>query len=360
VSTTHPSYIQDTPHLRTLLTGVTLPDTFTLFTGDVEDLYSNIPHREGILLTKLALEKRDSLQGSPLTPHQINLTGRLLDLQLNHNNFCFLEKEYTQTHSCAMGKAWAPSYANIYMANWEEKIKQTKPEKQPIFWKRFLDDIMGIYPGDIRETEQFLAGLNSIDPNIRLTWNIQPREVNFLDLTIYIEDGKIEHKIFHKPTDTQQYIRWNSNHPISTKRAVSYQLFLRNLNNCSKPQQQKKENLNTRAVLLRRGFPKRILNFQMKKATNFFHTQKLKKVIENERIKVIGDNQPFLIITHHPHIGQLPSKIHQLHQEITKDLTLNPLFKEDNIRLWKPPRVAWKRPKNIRDILVRAHSTRPK
>ena len=42
------SFIKDTPHLLRKLNGITLADDKWLFTMDVQALYTNIPHIEGI------------------------------------------------------------------------------------------------------------------------------------------------------------------------------------------------------------------------------------------------------------------------------------------------------------------------
>ena len=90
-----------------------------LFTSDVESLYTNIPHTPGSERASQALSKHPQ----NLSSHAINLLTRLLKLQLEHN-FSFEGRRFSQVHGMAIGKSWAPAYANIYMAQWEKDLIQ--------------------------------------------------------------------------------------------------------------------------------------------------------------------------------------------------------------------------------------------
>ena len=68
----------------------------------------------------------------------------LLKLSLENNYFIFNDDWYLQISGTAMGKKFAPNYANIFMAKWEEEaLKQAR--KQPLVYFRFLDDIFIIW-----------------------------------------------------------------------------------------------------------------------------------------------------------------------------------------------------------------------
>ena len=55
--------------------------------------------------------------------------------------FQFKEKDYLQTHGTAMGTKMAVASANIFMAKMEKEILRQSSIK-PIFWKRFIDDVI--------------------------------------------------------------------------------------------------------------------------------------------------------------------------------------------------------------------------
>ena len=137
-----------------------------LFTSDVESLYTNIPHTLGSERARQALSQHPQ----NLSTHAINLLIRLLKLQLEHNNFSFEGRRFSQIHGVAMGKSWAPAYANIYMAQWEKDLTQaTSHLPQPNILKRFIDDIFGPYPGTETQLDEFLEIVNTLHQNIRIT-----------------------------------------------------------------------------------------------------------------------------------------------------------------------------------------------
>ncbi|KAK3519623.1 hypothetical protein QTP86_017547, partial [Hemibagrus guttatus] len=55
-----------------------------------------------------------------------------------------------QVKGTAMGKRFAPSYANIFMAKWEEEALSAWPIK-PLHYFRFLDDIWGVWKESEKE-----------------------------------------------------------------------------------------------------------------------------------------------------------------------------------------------------------------
>ncbi len=71
---------------------------------------------------------------------------KLIDLVLTCNNFKFGKDHYLDTSGTAMGTRMAPSYANLYMADFEERDVYTYANP-PLFWKRFIDDIFSLFVG---------------------------------------------------------------------------------------------------------------------------------------------------------------------------------------------------------------------
>lgn len=69
---------------------------------------------------------------------------QLLEICLTNNDFQFDNKAYLQMEGTAMGQRYALSYANIYMSEWE-RVALAKCPLQPVFYLRFLDDIIGVW-----------------------------------------------------------------------------------------------------------------------------------------------------------------------------------------------------------------------
>ena len=82
---------------------------------DVRSLYTNIPNTEGISAVKSAFDN----YSKKTTITQVITT--FLALILTLNNFVFDFIHCLQIKGCAMVTICAPTYANIFMANFELK-----------------------------------------------------------------------------------------------------------------------------------------------------------------------------------------------------------------------------------------------
>ena len=174
------SYIRNSTQLINILNGFTVQLGMLLCTLGITSLYTNIPHNEGIQLTKemLAIHKPpDRL------PHNRYMT-ELLELVLTNNHFEFNGKYYYHLSGTAMGTKLAPSYANLFMTKFEEKYVYTYP-RQPKQWKRFIDDFFMIWPHGMDSLLEFIDHLNIVHPTIKFTSDISDTEISFMDLTIY-------------------------------------------------------------------------------------------------------------------------------------------------------------------------------
>ena len=363
VSTTHPSYVKDTPHMLQILHSCGPIGNQTLFTSDVESLYTNIPHTVGSERAIRALTHHST----NLSPRAINLLTRLLKLQLEQNNFLFEDKQYTQTHGVAMGKSWAPAYANIYMAEWERDLtKATTHLPQPHIWKRFIDDIFGTYGGTETQLDEYLDIANPLDPNIRITTQRSKESLPFLDLTISTHEGTLSTKLYRKPIDTFQYIRNDSGHPITTKRAVVHSQYLRVLRNCTLEVDKAKQCTEVTEAFVRRGYSAGFLKREYRAAKRHHHRE-THTTIEatpdsptnqpKTSQKRTNPKGPILAINYHPRIRDLPTIMRRAHENTVQELMTTYHTNKQALDLLKdlqPPTIAWKRRTNLADNLIRA------
>ena len=105
-----------------------------------------------------------------------------------------------------MGSKCAPSIANIYIFLLEKNFLSIQ---RPFFYERYVDDIYVI----LHPNFEINILKNHFD---YLTLNIITQSsVNFLDLNITLNkvSGKLEFKLFLKPTNTFSYLLNSSNHP---------------------------------------------------------------------------------------------------------------------------------------------------
>ena len=102
------------------------------------------------------------------------------------------------------------------------------------FWKRFIDDGIGIWKGTRRTFTSFLTKLNKETNKYGINFPIDEAQFgktfNFLNVTFYIdENDRIQYKSYTKPTDAKRYLRPQSFHPKMVFEAVPYSQMIRTL-----------------------------------------------------------------------------------------------------------------------------------
>jgi hypothetical protein len=127
-----------------------------------------------------------------------------------------------------MGKAYAPSLANLYLVEFDHAACNNYKIK-PKFYFRYLDDIFFIWPGSRTELTDFFEFLNSVIPGIKLTFECSDKSINFLDTTVYKEKSNftLQTKTFFKETDTHQLLHTLSHHPKHTTKGILKSQFIR-------------------------------------------------------------------------------------------------------------------------------------
>ena len=224
------SYIRDTSDFLLMLQSLQIiPKGSLLTTLDVSSLYTNIPNVEGCRAVEISL---NSTRCHYANPSNNNLL-KLLKKVLHCNNFDFNGRHYLQVGGTAMGTKVAPAYANTFMG-WFEDTHVYTYHKQPLLWKRFIDDIFLIWHHEKEDLDLFIDYLNSRMPSIKFEAESSNTSVHFLDVTINItETGEINTTLYTKPTDAHNYINYYSCHPRSCRRGIPYGQFLRLRRICS-------------------------------------------------------------------------------------------------------------------------------
>ncbi|XP_033122020.1 uncharacterized protein LOC117121033 [Anneissia japonica] len=237
-----PSFTQDSTHfLRKLSNVQQLNSDALLVTLDVTSLYSNIPHEEGVAACTKFLNRFYSYE----TTSDI---CSIIEFILKHNNFMFNEKHFLQTKGTAMGTRMAPSYANIFMADLEDRILSNYHLK-PTFYTRYIDDIFLIWEHGLDSLKQFETYINNIHPSIKFTLAMSRTEILFLDITTMLHNGDLSTTIYSKPTDNHKYLDYFSFHPMNLKRSIVYSQVLRLKRICSEPTDYAKQSIVSRITV---------------------------------------------------------------------------------------------------------------
>lgn len=111
-----PSYLKDITNMVQITQDLSWSPSYKWATLDVTSLYWNIPHSKGIESIKKYL-----LEDFTIPTIQKEFILDSIRFILEHNIFCFNDQLYIQTRGTAMGTCFAPSYANLYMGNYEDQ-----------------------------------------------------------------------------------------------------------------------------------------------------------------------------------------------------------------------------------------------
>ena len=291
------SYIRDSGDLINMLENLKLPSNCTLATIDVKSLYLNIPHNEGILavLNRLYYKNKNS-NDLPIPPGTMS---DILKIVLTQNYFQFSDSIYHQTQGTAMGTKMAPAYANIFMAELEEKLLDNYTTK-PILWKRYIDDILCIWPGPQSDLKQFIDYLNKAHPTIKFTYESSYNSIDFLDITIYKGDRyrfnqTLDIKPHFKMTNKFQYLEYTSAHPRQTFASLIKGELTRLLRACSSATEYRKVQEKMYTAFRDRGYPAQLI-INVQESLPFQHREK----ILNTSTKKQSEYDTFLVIEYTP------------------------------------------------------------
>lgn len=329
LSTKHDSYIKDTYDFVERVKKLVIPEKSFLFSLDIDSLYTNIDIKEGIDAVRRIFRKFPDKK----RPEKELL--QLLEINLTRNDFEFNGEFFLQTKGTAMGKKFAPAYANIFMAQWETSAL-AKCNKKPIQYLRFLDDIWGIWPYSEADFEEFLVILNNHNASIKLKSNINRNSIDFLDTTTFKgpnfqKNHILDIKVFFKPTDTHALLFKSSFHPKHTFAGLIKSQLLRFHRICTQEADFKEATKTLFSALANRGYCR---SFLRKCFKSFLVTKPI-------------DVSPLLpfVTTFSPSSIKLVKVIKDNFQKLTQETKILGDYRIIG---------AFRRNKNLRDFLIKA------
>ena len=329
-----PSFLQDTTDFLKKLNEINqpLPDNAIMFCLDVKSLYPSVPRKEAREACKAALNDR-STQSIPTED-----VLKMLDLVLENNNFSFNNKHFLQTEGTAIGSHLGMNYACTFLGRWEKDLFDNTT-KLPTYYWRYVDDIFGIWEHGVKELEIFHKFVNDMHPQIQTELRFSSEIIEFLDVSVSIKNGFVKTDLFTKDTDKHQYLHVTSSHPNSIKRAIPYGLGIRIKRICSDPEDYSVRRQEVKSHLRKRGYKDHLIEEQLKKVDTINRDQLLnyKQKTENNRVP--------LVIT----FSKALPNVHRILRKNMKTLHRSERLKQI---FQTPPIVAFKRDKNIKDILV--------
>ena len=157
---------------------------------------------------------------------------------------------------------------------------------------------------------------------------------------IYLRDGWIGADLYVKPTDTHQFLHIDSCHPVHCKYAIPYCQALRLRRICSDEEHLCTRSTDLKNHLFKRGYNEQHVDHEIQWALSWEACLQIK----NDRDK--SARTP-LVVTHHPVLQSLRSTTWQYQPILHALEQLKQAFP-------LPPLIAFRRPKNLRDLLVKA------
>ena len=251
-----------------------------------------------------------------------------------------------QVQGTAMGTKMAPSYACLFMGVLEQRILECSPDK-PLLWVRFIDDIFGIWTHGMVKWNNFYQHLNTSHKSIKFVGEISDTGLPFLDVMVHLNNGKIKTDLYTKPTNSHNYLPWNSCHPKSTKIGLPYGEALRVRRICSEPGDFNKRLYQLGGYLRSCNYPAKYINrgFALARSISRETTLEYRNPLVNTRVT--------FPITYNPNLRNLSYTLHDKFKNILlRDPINKNIYKE-------PPMLAFRRPPNLRGLITRASITLP-
>jgi hypothetical protein len=207
-----------------------IPHDYSLVSLDVKSLFTCIPQDFALNSCELALNNyTDLTEHTALDAAEVLMLTKLC---LESCTFQWNNNFYKQIRGCPMGSPISVVIAELTMQNFES-LALSNPPCHPLFWKRYVDDIITALP-TVMITD-FLCHINSINQHIKFTFEKETNNsIPFLDLLIIRDDvGRLKFSIYKKETHTDRYIDSSSYHPVSHKIGTALSLIDRANNYCS-------------------------------------------------------------------------------------------------------------------------------
>ena len=190
-------------------------ENVNLFTLDVESLYPSIDPELAMKAIHEVLMKDKTTDKN--TKKAIE---HFIKLSFEKAHITYEVKVFKSKMGIPTGGSLSRQIADIFL-HWILFVKCNPKlnEVQAIqFWKRFIDDGIGVWRGTRRSFDNFVKKLNEETTRYGTKVPIKEmqfgRSVSILDLTVSLDENNcIQHCGYSKPTDAKRYLNPKSFHP---------------------------------------------------------------------------------------------------------------------------------------------------
>ncbi|XP_069505846.1 uncharacterized protein [Ambystoma mexicanum] len=331
------SFVQDTTEVINMVEDMQFdPQQQLMVSLDIVSLYTCIPQQDTLqVLEETLLNKRTTGK----VPNSFILW--CAEMALTENYFGFNGQLYHQVHGTAMGSSVAPSAANLYVESFERGVIYNP--SNPFFenlglWRRYID-ILIIWNGTVARFEKFVEWINKQNRYMKFTSTHSNKELNFLDVTVWVDSGSniLKVKPFHKPTDRNSLLDFSSCHPRHTRENLPFGQFLRLKRNSSTRDIFRQEAQVLGSKLKARHYPEKIIKRTYKRSSNNDRSALLEyrdRTTESKNLVFVSTFSP-------------------LANQVVKIITKNWHILRGGECPLDPPMCAFKRGSNLKELLTK-------
>ena len=184
--------------------------------------------------------------------------------------------------------------------------------------------------------------LNKNYATIKFTAEWSKTQIIFLDVTVYLENGKIKTDLYVKPTNTHQYLHSSSCHPYDCKTEILYSQMLPLNRICSDSTSIDRRCNDLEGWLLERGYKESEVRKQVLRGRTFCRDDLL------NREKAFQDKtQVAFNWTYYPVFKDVRKILNKLHLLLTPDQAHKKVFSE-------VPITGFKNAKSLNDHVLQA------
>ncbi|KAJ0060014.1 hypothetical protein NL108_018667 [Boleophthalmus pectinirostris] len=310
---------------------------------DIESLYTNIDHKDGLMALEHYLKKRTSETMPPA-----GFILKLTEWTLKNNIFLFQQQLYKQQKGTAMGACFAPNYANLYLSFWEENYvfsNLNNLRDKILWWGRYIDDVILLWSGSEQELLQFHSYLNNTNVNIKLSLDYSLSEIHFLDLNIYKDlDGDLHSTIFRKLTDRNTILKADSFHPPWLLQNIPYGQFQRLRRICDTESNFEKNAQDMSCRFKNRGYTDSTLSLAYNRAKSLNREE----LLTQKPKKNVSTNQVYFVTEYGTEANRIKQIIKQNWSILRSDSTLRDALPET-------PTITFRKAPTLSDRLVNSY-----
>lgn len=245
----------------------------------------------------------------------------------------------------------APTYATLVLGYLEIKLYEIAEDRYgqefrlylENNWKRFLDDCFILWTKSDNELSIFHEILDSLHSDLSFTMESSTKELPFLDVMVKCLNGKIITDIYYKPTDTKQYLMYNSCHPKHIKNNIPFNLARRICSIVSETDTINERLSELKQFLKNRNYPERVIDIGIEKAKSISKEELRKEKEHKEENEII----PF-ISTFNPKNPEVFTLIQENIPILKTDERMNRIVQHGNFIKSK------RQSKNLKKLLTKA------